>query len=209
MKKMISERFGALLSFNTVLTLFLVCSVVINVMLARRVAALKKDLDAAAQDRNLKVGTPVPPMEVKSLDGSPASVSYDGSLTTVFYVFSVTCHWCEQNLDNIKALSASASGRFRFVGISLDRNDPAAVRDYVAKNGLTFPVYYEPSLATYRSYKLGGTPHTIVVSPDGKVVNDWGGAYNAELRPEVENFFGVSLPGIRPMSVDASEQTLH
>jgi hypothetical protein len=77
------------------------------------------------------------------------------------------------------------------------------------RRGLDFPVYYEPSLATYKSYKLGGTPHTIVISPDGKVMNDWAGAYNAELRPEVEGFFGVSLPGIKPMSVEASGQTLH
>lgn len=124
MKKLISGRLGALLSFNTVLTLFLVCSVVINVMLARRVAALKEAADAAAQGRNLKPGTPVPPLEVKSLDGSLATVSYEGSLKTVLYVFSVTCHWCDQNLDNIKALSASAPGRYRLVGISLDRDDP-------------------------------------------------------------------------------------
>lgn len=209
MKKPTSGKLGALLSFNTVLTLFLVCSVAINVMLARRVATLKKAADDAAQGSNLKPGTPVSPMEVKSLDGSPASISYAGSLTTVFYVFSVSCHWCEQNLDNIKALSASASGRYRFVGISLDRDDSSAIRDYASKNGLTFPVYYEPSLATRKSYKLGGTPHTIVVSPDGKVVNDWAGAYNAELKPEVENFFGVSLPGMKPVSADATAQTLH
>jgi peroxiredoxin len=208
-KKLISGKFGALLSFNTVLTLFLVCSVVINVMLARRVAALKQAADDAAQGRRLKPGTPMPPMEVKSLDGSPVTVSYEGSLKTVLYVFSVTCHWCEQNLDNIKALSASAPGRYRLVGISLDRDDAGAVRDYVSKHGLTFPVYYEPSLATFKSYKLGGTPQTIVISPDSKVMNDWAGAYNAELKPELENFFGISLPGIRPMSAEASGQTIH
>ncbi|MDQ3746946.1 MAG: TlpA family protein disulfide reductase [Acidobacteriota bacterium] len=209
MKKLVSGKIGALLSFNTILTLFLVCSVAINVLLARRVAALKKEADDIAQGRNLKPGTPVPPMDVKSLDGSPASVSHEGSPTTVFYVFSVTCHWCEQNLDNIKALSASASRRYRFVGISLDRDDPAAIRDYVSKNGLSFPVYYSPSLATLKSYKLGGTPHTIVVSPEGKVVSDWAGAYTLETKSEVENFFAVSLPGIRPMSADATGQTIH
>lgn len=209
MKKLISGKFGALLSFNTVLTLFLVCSVVINVMLARRVASLTKAADDAAQGRRLKPGTPVPQLEVRSLDGSRATVSYEGSPKTVLYVFSVTCHWCDQNLDNVKALSASASGRYRLVGISLDRDDPGAVRDYVSKNGLTFPVYYEPSLATFKSYKLGGTPQTIVISPEGKVMNDWAGAYNAELRPELESFFGVSLPGMRPRSAEASGQTIH
>lgn len=209
MAKLISGKFRALLSFNSVLTLFLVCSVVINVMLSLRVSALKKEADAAAHGQNLKPGTPVPRMEAKSLDGSPASVSYEGALPTVFYVFSVTCHWCEQNLDNIKALSASASGRYRFVGISLDRDDPTVVSDYAAKNGLAFPIYYSPSLATLKSYKLGGTPHTIVVTPDGKVVNDWAGAYNLETRAEVENFFSVSLPGIRPMSTNTTAQTIH
>jgi len=148
-------------------------------------------------------------MEVKSLDGSPASVSYDGASTTVLYVFSVSCHWCEQNLDNIKTLSASFPGRYRFIGLSLDHDDPAAIREYASKNGLNFPIYYEPSLATRKSYRLGGTPHTTVVSPDSKVLNDWAGAYNGELRPEVESFFGVALPGMKPMSADETGQTLH
>ncbi|HEX6183191.1 MAG TPA: TlpA disulfide reductase family protein [Pyrinomonadaceae bacterium] len=209
MTKPTLNKFRALLSFNTISTLLLVCSVAINVGLARRVAALKKEADDAARGQNLKPGTGVPSMEVKSLDGSPATVAAGGQLPTVFYVFSVTCHWCEQNLDNIKALSSSTSGRYRFVGVSLDRDDPKAVSDYALKNGLDFPVYYSPSITTLRSYKLRGTPHTILVSPDGKVVNDWAGAYSIEVRGEIENFFGVSLPGLKPMSSDDTGQTLH
>jgi peroxiredoxin len=210
MSKPITTRFRALLSFNTISTLLLVCSVAVNVGLARRVAALKKEADDAARGQNLKPGTSVPPMEITSLDGTPAHIAAaDVQTPTVFYVFSVKCHWCEQNLDNIRALSSSISGRYRFVGISLDRDDPKDVADYASKNGLAFPVYYAPSLATLRSYKLGGTPHTIVVSPDGKVINDWAGAYNLETRTEVEQFFAVSLPGLLPLNADATGQTIH
>ena len=210
MSKLLPNKFRARLSSNIILTLLLVCSVAINVGLARRVAALQKEADAAARGQNLKPGTSVPPMEVKSLDGTPVNlVAADGQNPTVFYVFSVSCHWCKQNLDNIKALSASASGHYRFVGVSLDRDDPEAVSDYASKNGLSFPIYYSPSLATLRSYKLGGTPHTIVVSPDGRVVNDWAGAYNMELRGEIESYFGISLPGLKSMDSDGTGQTLH
>ena len=39
---------------------------------------------------------------------------------------------------------------------------------------------------------------TIVVSPDGKVLQNWVGAYTEVRQSEVEKFFEVSLPGLTP-----------
>jgi hypothetical protein len=45
-------------------------------------------------------------------------------------------------------------------------------------------------------YGLGSTPQTIIVSLDGKILQNWVGAYTGDRRAEVERFFGVSLPGL-------------
>jgi hypothetical protein len=47
-----------------------------------------------------------------------------------------------------------------------------------------------------REYKLGGTPQTIVVSPQGQVTRIWSGAFAEDLQREVEDYFSVKLPGI-------------
>lgn len=43
-------------------------------------------------------------------------------------------------------------------------------------------------------YGLGSTPQIIIVSPDGKVLQNWVGAYTGVEQAEVEKFFGVTLP---------------
>jgi len=50
---------------------------------------------------------------------------------------------------------------------------------------------------TRLALKLGGTPQTIVVSPEGKVQRNWFGAY-ADNTNEVESALGVTLPGLLP-----------
>jgi hypothetical protein len=47
------------------------------------------------------------------------------------------------------------------------------------------------------AYKLGGTPQTLVVSEDGKVMKNWKGAYMSNIQKEVEDYFHIDLPGIR------------
>jgi hypothetical protein len=41
-----------------------------------------------------------------------------------------------------------------------------------------------------------GTPRTLVVSREGKVVATWFGAYGGDLRRKVEEYFQLSLPGL-------------
>src|SRR5712692_7532311 len=87
-------------------------------------------------------------------------------------------------------------GRYRFIGLSLSE---AALAEYVAKNDLKLPVYSGLSPETLKTYKLGSTPQTIVISPQGKVLEDWAGAYVGDRKSQVEAFFHVTLPGLREL----------
>ena len=48
---------------------------------------------------------------------------------------------------------------------------------------------------TRNSLKIGGTPQTIVLSKNGEVLKSWRGAYMSTVKDDVENFFGIRLPG--------------
>lgn len=43
---------------------------------------------------------------------------------------------------------------------------------------------------------LGSTPQTIVVGSDGRVVENWLGAYTGDTLVAIENFFLVEMPGL-------------
>ena len=99
-------------------------------------------------------------------------------------------------MDNFKTLVDKESDQYRFIGLSLSEEGLA---EYVAKNDLKLPVYSGLSPETLKTYKLGSTPQTVVISPEGKVLEDWPGAYVGDQRAKVEAFFHVSLPGLKEL----------
>ena len=177
--------------------LLLLASVSLNGVLARRVWSFTHLQSNRAADRLLKVGTTVAPIAAKRLDGQLDVISYQGAeQSTVLYVFTPPCSWCARNVDNLKALLDKEGSHYRFIGLSLSEQ---TLPEYIAKNDLKLPVYSTLSPETVKTYKLGSTPQTIVISPEGRVLADWAGAYVGDQKSQVEAFFHVRLPGLREL----------
>ncbi len=173
----------------------LVASVVLNVMLSLRVRELTAKQDAARADRELQVGTVVPPIAAKRLDGRSETIAYAGSdRPTVLYIFTPQCEWCTRNLDNLRTLVSRKGEGYRFIGISLSKE---GLENYVTEHQVPFPVYTDIPKGAGEAYKMGGTPQTVVISPQGKVIQNWVGAYAGEQQSHVEAYFDVTLPGIQ------------
>jgi hypothetical protein len=193
-------------SHTSILVALLVCSVSVNLLLARKTKGLQGKLDTIESGKRILPGSVIPPLEATLLGGGQTTLSFgDSKLPTVIYVFSTSCGWCERNLDNIKFLAGNVKDNYRFVGLDLDR-DVSQLATYATVSKLGFPIYHTPAASTWSQYRLGGTPMTIVVSPE--VLNDWSGAYAEATRFEVESFFSTKLPGIPAVSSDGSRQTI-
>lgn len=155
---------------------------------------------AKAEEGLLKKGTPLPAIEAVDAKGAPARIEVSGANApsggTLLYVFASQCGWCERNHPNFDALAraAEASGRYRVVMLALDEGQ--TVDEYVRKHGMGGRVYRRPSEATFKAYNLGATPGMVVISPDGKVDKHWLGAWTGKAAREVEEHFGVKLPGV-------------
>lgn len=181
-------------SVEAFLTALLVCSVALNVYLTFKVKRYENVVSSLKGEGSLAVGSSVPSIEAKDLDGRTATLAFNGEgAPTVLYVFRPECGWCERNSQSVNALAAQAGDKYRFVGLSLSSKE---LKEYAARHGIKFPVYTDLPFSVTSAYKLSGTPQTIIVSPDGRVVRNWMGAYTGEFQHEVESFFGVSLPGL-------------
>ena len=173
----------------------LISSVVLNVFLARTTKSLRSALLLVKAEDSLRVGATLSPIEAKGLDGRPAVIRYGrDELPTILYVFTPPCSWCTKNIENIKALAEGTKGRYRIIGLSLSSNN---LQEYVTRSGFTFPVYSDLSPGTAIAYRMGGTPQTIVISNEGKLVKEWKGAYIGNSKKEIETQFGLGLPGIK------------
>ena len=143
---------------------------------------------------SLAPGTMVQPITVTSLSGTREIVDYKKyDKPTVIYVISPSCVWCKRNTQNINALASRKAEAFHFVGVSL--SEPG-LAEYLNSHGLDFPTYQQLAPESRQMLGLGATPQTIVISRDGRVLKNWIGAFNSELQPEIEEFFGIQLPGL-------------
>ena len=172
----------------------LIASLALNVYLGWNVKRLKSIAAEPPETPQLAPGTVIKPVTALNLNGQQETISYAAaSSPTVFYVFTTKCGWCERNTQNINAIANLRGNAFRVVGLALDNDD---VAKYVETHHFTFPVYRGLTDDSMRMLGVGGTPQTIVVSPDGRVLKNWVGAFGALTQPEVEEFFNVQLPGL-------------
>lgn len=185
-----------LVSGLTVLVLLL--SVGVNVLQAKRIRAL---VDAKASVSS-SVGHRVVPVEGYSTAGTPVLRSVASDLPTVLYYFSPTCRWCDRNWDNIQALDRGAQGRYRVLVVTRARG----VRQYLTDRGLDVEdveVVEGVTESVVAAYGLSGTPQTLVASIEGVVTHDWRGAYTPRIERQIEELFGVPLPGLAPLPAPA------
>lgn len=71
---------------------------------------------------------------------------------------------------------------------------------YVSTHKLDFPIYSDIDSGTKSIYKFSGTPQTLVISKEGKVLKVWNGAFMNDLQKEIEGYFHLSLPGLENIS---------
>ena len=190
-----ADNSGTLQRVIWAMTVILSISLATNLWLAVKNKRLSESAAAATAPRpRLQVGATVSPFSGTDVDGRRQSVSYEqNDLPVVLYIFTPECIWCARNLDNLKRLVSQKHEAYRFVGLSLSNEK---LKDYVAENKFEFPIYSALPENVIREYKLGPTPQTIVISPQGRVLQNWTGAYVDSQQAEVERFFGIQLPGL-------------
>jgi thiol-disulfide isomerase/thioredoxin len=92
---------------------------------------------------------------------------------SVVYFWATWCEPCQKEAPQLKALFEKYRDKgFEVVGIAMDNADK--VKDFVAKNQLTFTVVYGGREAMQLSKdlgnSLGGIPFLVVIGKDGKIV---------------------------------------
>ncbi len=140
------------------------------------------------------VGQTVPSLLGTNFAGKTEAILLRGARRpTVLYFFRPGCRWCERNAANIQALAGSRHSCYRFVAISLSDEE---LKPYLAAHPFAFDVYSGVSAATLKQLGVRGTPQTIVVSTEGRVMKNWSGAFTGDVGRGVESQFGVRLPGL-------------
>ena len=175
----------------SVLTTVCVLSLTANAIVGSR--ALYGRFSQGQRPPSIPVGAVAPALSVVDSQGSPSQLTFKGEQPTILYVFSPSCVWCARNLPGIKQIASSVSNRYRVVGVSLVET---GFNQFVAGKTLPFPLYAleGPQGAALRTLGFQGSPFTVAIGQDGRVIAGWVGAYGQHTKASVESFFGIVLP---------------
>jgi peroxiredoxin len=166
-------------------------SLALNLVLTWKILGLRRE-SAGTAGPELRIGMQLPAI-IASTNGTLQVVQLsDHRQPTVMYVYSENCSWCRRNLANISELASTKKEEYRFVGVQLADPNRLGVREPLAMPFPAFSTRWE----YIRQLGLRGTPQTLVISEDGKLLKSWFGAYMAGTQQEVEDYFKCKLPGL-------------
>lgn len=143
-----------------------------------------------------KSGMTMPRLTATAINGVPAMLDWADPRDhrpSILYVFTPSCTWCTQNLENIRALSTSQQSRYRIIGLSLSDE---GLTEYVSQAKLPFAVYSHATDERGNAPDLRVTPQTLLIAANGRIEKSWTGAYTGKVQGEIEGWFNIRLPGL-------------
>jgi len=118
----------------------------------------------------LKQRTPISDFTLPSLSGETRSLSSYKRKVVLLNFWATWCPPCRAEMPSMEKLYSSFKGKdFEILAVNL-QEDPKTVKDFVTKNGYTFPILLDSEGRTGSVYGVRGIPTTYVIDKEGFVL---------------------------------------
>lgn len=133
-------------------------------------------------------GRPAPNVEARTLDGEVFRLSDHRGKVVVVNVWATWCPPCRVEMPGFVRLQRDLGDRgVQFVGIAVDQNGTAAVREFVEEKGVNFPQVVSPQVAA-RHFPGEVVPRTYLIDRQGQIRYEHSGLLLApSLRDAIED----------------------
>jgi cytochrome c biogenesis protein CcmG, thiol:disulfide interchange protein DsbE len=144
----------------------------------------------------LKPGTPVPDFRLRALAGGTSDLASRRGRVVLVNFWATWCPPCVEEMPSLERLHRALGPEgLVVIGISVDADDNA-VRDFVARAGVSFPMLRDPGAHTAAAYRTTGYPETFVIGRDGRLLRTFVGPAEWDT-PEALGYFRGLLGGPR------------
>jgi peroxiredoxin len=138
------------------------------IVLALVTAAIVSVLLANLVWTGLPSGTAAPHFQGETLAGHSFDLAAQQGQPVMLTFWSPECFACREELPALQALATDPNAEMQLITV-VSGMDAAAVADFVAAEGLTFPVIVDPSGAIAQQYEVKGIPFTYFIDQSGQI----------------------------------------
>jgi len=118
-----------------------------------------------------RAGFPAPGFTLKDINGHTYRLADLRGKIVFLNLWATWCPPCREEMPSMERLHRRLQGTdFRMLAVSEDEDGAAAVRPFVDKMGLTFPVLLDQDGTLPPRYGVTGYPETFILDREGRVI---------------------------------------
>lgn len=133
--------------------------------------AIYEDLFVKAKIIPVKHIKKAPDFTVEDIYGKEVKLySFKGKVILLIF-WATWCGPCKKEMPSMEALYQQLKHQdFILLGISVDYEKKETVKEFIEKNGFSFPILLDPKLRVYYLYEIGVIPTAILIDKQGGII---------------------------------------
>jgi cytochrome c biogenesis protein CcmG/thiol:disulfide interchange protein DsbE len=128
-----------------------------------------------------------PEFKLDGIDGRPLSLASGRGKVILLNFWATWCGPCRAEIPDLIALQQKYQGQLQIIGLTVDEDDAAVVKQVVAESGINYPVAISPPEVRMQYGGIPALPTSFVLDAQGRVVQKHEGLrdpalYETEIR---------------------------
>lgn len=122
---------------------------------------------AFAPEIGLSKGNTAPNFQLEDLNGNLVSLWDLRGKVVLLNFWTSYCGWCKKEMPSMEEIYQDYKDKgFEILAVNI-KGDKDGLREFMNKNGFTFPVLLDSDGAAARTYQVQGVPNTYIIDSRG------------------------------------------
>ena len=157
----------------------------------------------AAQDqqptiRFVRNPDPAPEFKLTGLDGKPVTLADSKGKVILLNFWATWCGPCRAEIPDLVELQDKYKERLQILGLVVDDDDEDAIKDFVEKFGINYPVALATNDIRMQYGGIAALPTSFVLDAEGRIVQKHEGLRDPILyETEIRSLLGLSIGNVK------------